>query len=139
MVELCLEGEPRMSVSNIEVTRGGISYSVDTLAEFHAAQPADYWFLMGSDALLTLMTWKHPEKLMKLCRLGVALRAPEHKVLCSKNLPEWVLEKIDWVERPFSAISSTSVRDKIFRDQDVSQWLKPEVLQYIQEKKLYRK
>src|SRR4051794_25149699 len=46
MVEALVRNEEKMAVSDMELTRGGISYTVDTLGELHMVQPAEYWFLM---------------------------------------------------------------------------------------------
>ncbi|MFX8782071.1 hypothetical protein ABTM76_19280, partial [Acinetobacter baumannii] len=74
MLALMLKNEPEMSYSDMEITRGGPSYTVDTLGEMLHVRPAEYWFLMGADALKGLSGWKNPSKLLKLCRLGVAVR-----------------------------------------------------------------
>src|ERR1700722_59500 len=51
MIDLMLKNEPTMAYSDMEITRGGPSYAVDTLNELHAVRPAEYWFLMGADSL----------------------------------------------------------------------------------------
>ena len=54
MVELEIEDEEGLSVSDIEITRGGPSYAVDTLEELKMVRPGEYWFIVGADALETL-------------------------------------------------------------------------------------
>lgn len=138
MVELSIQNEPKISSSNIEITRGGFSYTVDTLTELQFARPAEYWFLMGSDNLINVASWKQPERLIKLCRLGVALRDPEDKLKATLHVPEEILEKVDWIEKPAMPISSTEIRRMIDYNRDISPWIKPDVLAYVQEKKLYK-
>src|SRR5438045_2029390 len=61
MVKRTVEGHPGLAYSDLEITRGGPSYAVDTLTELSFAKPAEYWFLVGADALKDLPTWKQPE------------------------------------------------------------------------------
>src|SRR3954471_14443433 len=51
MVKLAIRDEPNFSVSDIEIARGGPSYAIDTMNELTYARPAEYWFILGSDAL----------------------------------------------------------------------------------------
>ncbi len=61
--ELCQEliaGEPGLAVSDIELTRGGLSYSVDTLEELQRSEPGNYWLILGADAVVTLPIGRTP-------------------------------------------------------------------------------
>ena len=52
MLRLAVGGHPAIEISTIEIDRGGVSYTVDTLAEIHAQQPeAELFLLMGADTL----------------------------------------------------------------------------------------
>src|SRR5688572_22898053 len=88
MVRRLVGSHPNLSVSDLEITRGGPSYSVETMAELQHARPAEYWFLVGADALKGFPTWKQPQRLMKMCRLGVALRPPTTKMQVLASIPE---------------------------------------------------
>ncbi len=77
MLELAVVGEPRFSVSRIELDRDGPSYTVDTL---EALAGTDLLFLiLGGDALAALPRWKDPDRIAMLATLVVAERpgAPE--------------------------------------------------------------
>jgi nicotinate-nucleotide adenylyltransferase len=137
MVRLMIADEPAMAVSDLEIGRGGPSYAVETLDELHFVKPADYWFILGSDAVRDIGTWKNPEKLLRLCRLGVAYRAPESwDDVLSRIRPEF-RERLDPVTMPPMDVSSTEVRLRLARKQPVGALMHPAVLKYVREHKLY--
>ena len=74
MLGLLVADEEGMGVVDLEIQKGPPSYAVDTMADLQRVQPADYWFLLGADALKGLGDWKNPAKLLRLCRLGVVVR-----------------------------------------------------------------
>ena len=64
MVRRTVLGVPRISCDAIEVDRSGLSYSVDTLAEYARRFPADeLFFLLGLDAARSLPSWRQPRRL----------------------------------------------------------------------------
>jgi len=74
LTEAAIAGDARFGVSDIEISRG-LRYTVDTLYALKGSWPdAELWFLVGSDSLLAVETWKEPRRLLTLCRLAVALR-----------------------------------------------------------------
>jgi nicotinate-nucleotide adenylyltransferase len=137
MVQRAIADEPGLAMSDIEITRGGLSYAVDTLTELTFAQPGDYWFLVGADALKGLPQWKQPERLLRLARFGVAVRPPIIEADVMARLPEEVKKRIDIVKMSALDVSSTDVRDLISAGKPVGSWVKPTVLQYIRENRLY--
>lgn len=137
MVQLMAEGKPNMAVSDIEIARGGPSYAVETLDELQFVRPAEYWFLVGADAVKHLESWKNPERLVRLCRLGVALRTPETQEDVLSRLKPGFADKIDFIPMKPIDVSSTEVRLRLGRKQSVTPWLDPAVLNYIHDHKLY--
>jgi len=139
MVRRMVEGEPGLAVSDIEITRGGPSYTVDTLMELEVARPAQYWLLLGTDAVKGFDVWKNPQKILKMCRLGVALRPPAKEAeIMSRATPE-LAGKIDWVPMKPIDISSTGLRDRIAQGKGLTQFLSAAVIQYIKQNHLYEK
>ncbi len=138
MVNVLLKNEPKMGYSDMEITRGGSSYTVDTLGELQMVRPAEYWFLMGADSLRGLANWKNPIRLLKLCRLGVAIRPPLIVADVLVKLPEDFKGNVDVIQMPAQDISSSELRTRLHNGQNVSPWISPEVLQYIHANKLYR-
>jgi nicotinate-nucleotide adenylyltransferase len=77
MLELAVAGEPRFSVSRVELDRAGPSYTVDTLEELGGG--GDLFLILGSDAMANLPRWKDADRIAELATLTVAERpgAPE--------------------------------------------------------------
>lgn len=138
MLELMIQNEPALSLSDIEITRRDISYTIDTLSELQAAYPAEYWLLMGSDAAIHFMDWKTPEKIISLCRLGVSLRAPHSENQVLKPLSAIIKEKVDFIHGDIEPISSTKIRNSLAEKIMPSHLLAPDVVKYIQIQKLYK-
>lgn len=138
MVRRLIENEPNMAVSDLELTRGGNSYAVDTMAELQMARPADYWFLMGSDAISHIGSWKQPERLLRLCRLGLVQRGTKTLEDVLGLLPINLKDHTDFIEMPHVDTASSELRNKLERGQTVSLWIPPSVREYIQSNKLYR-
>jgi len=138
MVEKLITGQPQMAYSDMEITRGGPSYTVDTMSELQMVRPADYWFIMGADALRGLASWKSPNRLTRLCRIAVAVRPPLIVADVLVKLPEEFKGHVDIIEMPALDISSTELRNRIHNGQNINPWMTTEVRQYIQTHKLYR-
>lgn len=138
MVQRLVKGEPGLAVSDMEITRGGVSYTVDTIGELQMVQPADYWFLMGADALKGLPQWKNPARLLRLCRLGVAVRPPMTEGDVLARVPPDLRAKVDLIKMAPMDVSSTDIRTRLAKGQNASPWLAPEVLRYIGENGLYK-
>jgi nicotinate-nucleotide adenylyltransferase len=138
MTEILLENQTRMAVSNLEMVRGGPSYAVDSMAELQAAQPADYWFLIGADALKDLKQWKNPDRLLKLCRLAVAIRPPLIEAEVRARMPEEFKDKIDLIHMEAMDIASFEIRDRLARHKPLGNMIPEPVLEYIRQNDLYR-
>ena len=138
MVERMIKDEPKMAVSDIEISRGGPSYMVETLMELQFVRSADYWLLIGADALKTFGEWKNPEKIIKMARLGVALRPPTTETDVRARLTEDMKERIDFVPMKPIEISATELRNRLAKGSGlVAPFLSPPVLQYIKQNHLY--
>jgi nicotinate-nucleotide adenylyltransferase len=75
MLQLALEGEERISVSDLELRREGTSYTYETVEQLHAMFPEDQLILlMGTDMFLSFHQWKYPERILKHAQLGVFYR-----------------------------------------------------------------
>ena len=67
MLALAVGGNPAFEVSTVELDRGGVSYTVDTLAALRATHGTDELFLMlGPDALASLPDWREPARILDL-------------------------------------------------------------------------
>ncbi len=138
MTELLIKGQPKLAVSDLEISRGGQSYAVDTMEELQAAQPADYWFIVGADALKDLSNWKNPERLLRLCRLGAALRPPYSETQMVARIPEEFRDRVDFVTMDPMEVASFDIRDRLAREKPVKPMVPDSILDYIRQNNLYR-
>ena len=77
LTRIAFEDLPWAEVSSIEVRREGPSYTAETLTSLQADDAhadADWWFILGQDALVDLPHWHEPERIAALARLAVATR-----------------------------------------------------------------
>ena len=90
MIELALAGHEQIFASSLEIDRGGVSYTVDTLAQVHTQHPqATLFLLMGADSLRDLPTWREPERICAVSLPAVVRRSgsaePDFSVLAPLN------------------------------------------------------
>jgi nicotinate-nucleotide adenylyltransferase len=77
MLRLGIAGNDALDVSLVEVERGGVSYTVETLRCITRSQPeADLFLLMGADTLADLPTWREPGIICDMATLAVVSREP---------------------------------------------------------------
>lgn len=143
MLTLATQGHDSWKVSRIEIDRGGVSYTVDTLRQVAAKHPkAELFFLMGADSLHDLPKWVEPQEILTLATPLVVARAgegePDFESLSSVASPERV-EAIRQakVEMPATPISSSEIRRRLSVGDDVEEMVPAGVLQYIRERGLY--
>jgi nicotinate-nucleotide adenylyltransferase len=159
MIRLAIEGNSRFSLDVRETRRGGITYSVDTLAEMkrELGDEAILCFMLGADAFSKLARWKNWRELFGLCHFIVAAR-PGHPLLEDTHaLPDelrrecqsrWVSNPRDLIRVPnglvFLApttlldISATNIRARISLGKSARYLLPDPTLNYISENQLYR-
>lgn len=138
MVERLLEGHPKFALSDMDLTRGGRSYAVDSLAELHMVRPAEYWFVMGGDVARLLPQWKSPARLLKLCRIGMVTRAPLTASEVLARLPNDFAPHVDVISVPPIDVSATMVRDRVRDGHDISTLVPPSVAAFIRANRLYQ-
>lgn len=137
MCQLLHKHEPKIAVSDMELTRGGVSYTVDTLGELQMVHPGNYWFIMGADSLKGFKDWRNPERILRLCRLAVAVRPPHDTEDLKLMVHEDYLSKIDFIPIEPTDESSTEIREKLSRRQKITGLTPPEVVDYIRKHNLY--
>ena len=81
LVRLAVEGNAAFEPSDIEITRGGISYTIETVEALRRShgEEADLYFIIGADTVPELRTWKDIDHLVRLCTFVVVAR-PGHRI-----------------------------------------------------------
>lgn len=134
MTVIATASNPRFTVSRVDVERGGVTYTVDTLRDLKDTRPgAELFFITGADAIEQILTWKDAEELFTMAQF-VAVTRPGH-TLSVEELP---VDRVDVVEVPALAISSTDVRARARAGQPVWYLVPDGVVQYIAKHQLYR-
>ena len=130
MCQLAVQGDDRLDVSDVDIARGGLTYSVDTLADLASEDPeAELFFIAGADAVSRLSEWRDAERLMQLARfVGVARPGHEPPALPAPHLV---------VETPEVGVSSTDVRRRLQTGSPVRYLIPDAVATYIAHHGLY--
>jgi nicotinate-nucleotide adenylyltransferase len=128
-------------VSDMEIRRGGKSYTVDTLREL-TGDDRRLFLLCGTDMMLTLDRWYCADEIFRLC-YPVYMRREKDAILDKRivqKIAEYqekygkVVRRI--VEEPIE-ISSSMIREKIVNGESVENWISPSVEKYIKANHLY--
>lgn len=141
MCELAFEGVEGVVISDTEIKRGGRSYTYDTLREL--SRPNTRLFLMcGTDMVLTFDTWYKFEEIFKLCYPVYVRR--ENDPIITKRIVDKITEYYNKYGVMFRRIvtepielSSTQIRSKVARGEDISALVPAGVARFIRENRLY--
>jgi nicotinate-nucleotide adenylyltransferase len=118
MLELAIGGHPAFSVSRLELDRGGVSYTVDTLAQIHALDPGrELYLLLGADSLLDLPQWKEPGRICELATLAVVGRTGQgigdfNAIAADAGWGQTSNLRVQSVEMPLVELSSSDLRHR---------------------------
>ena len=141
MCRLAFAGLPHTEVSDIEIRRGGQSYTVDTLQAL--AKPGRKLFVLcGTDTALSLDRWHLPGVLFEMAEFVCIRRLDDPTFLqrfeaCNKQYAARFGHTVTLLQAPAHPVSSTAVRAALAAGEAPSE-LAPEVLAYIKQNGLYR-
>lgn len=124
----------RFTVSRVDIDRGGLTYTYETLQELRSMEPdVDWYFITGADALTSILQWKNATELFAMAHF-VGVTRPGHQLDISQ-LPEGAVSVI---EVPALAISSSDCRTRVHADKPIWYLVPDGVVQYIEKYGLYR-
>ncbi len=124
MLQLATEGIPGLRVCDIELSLPRPSYTINTLLTLSRRHPGiDFRLIIGSDNMLVFDKWKSSDEIRRLFQPIVY---PRPGYACSEAL-----------DLPLSPVSSTLVRERLRKGENVDDLIPPQVHRYIQEHKLY--
>lgn len=136
MTELAVAGDPHLVADRLEIVRGGISYTVDTLRELKSREPQTLWHLiLGQDILPELQEWREVEALPGLAVIVIVTREAGGAEPEGPDLP-FPGEALR-VNVPTLEISSTAIRQRVAGGRSIRHWVPPAVEAYIAERGLY--
>ena len=140
MVRLAIGDDPQFELSNVDISRPGPHYALDTVKLLAGQNPgAELVYLMGGDSLHDLLTWHRPADFVSAChRIGVMRRpgdAVELAVL-EKELPG-LTAKVRFLEAPLLDIAARDIRARIAEGRPFRYFLPERVFKYITKHNLY--
>ncbi len=138
MTELAVAGDSGLVADRIEIDRGGVSYTVDTLMALREREPDTRWHLIiGHDNLAELAAWDRIELLTELAQIVVTSRGSS---VVPGSLPDSPLAgEYAPVTVPALEISSSQIRERVRRGRSIRYWVPPAVEAYILEHGLYQR
>lgn len=142
MTKLAFEGMPNAVVSDIEIKRGGHSYTAITLSELKTDEN-ELYFLCGTDMFLSLESWYRPDLIFSLATICYVRRESEsendirladaerlYREKYGANIIPILVEALE--------LSSSEIREKIKQKVDVFHLVPQNVNDYIQNRGIYR-
>jgi nicotinate-nucleotide adenylyltransferase len=141
MVALAIADNPRFRLSRVELDRPGPSYAVDTLVQLRAEAPAEYVFILSSEALGGLKSWRDPDRLLELCRIAVVPRpgfATFDRAWVAEQFPGRE-DRVLFMDGPRLGHSASDIRGRAAAGRSIRYLVPREVQAYIAERGLYRR
>lgn len=142
MAALATDGDPRLRLSAVELERGSVSYTVDTLAELRAGLPeAELEWVIGDDNFALLPEWRELERIFTMASFVVLRRG-------GGTVPESLRGRVAGrdgsgpgriieLDNEPVAISATDIRRRIATGEPFDDLVAPAVARYIQKYGLY--
>jgi nicotinate-nucleotide adenylyltransferase len=140
MARLAAQGEDGVEASDLEVARDGVSYSYRTLELLAEEEPGrQLYFLLGADMAAGLASWKEPERVVELARLGVVPR-PGVGIGAVRSALDRLdaSDRAEIIEMPLCGASSTTVRQRAREGKPLRYLVPDRVIELIGERGLYR-
>ena len=153
MLELALRPHPRLTISAIELERGGVSYTIDTLVSLRADAPQQpFCFILGADAFASLPRWHRWQALADQAHLVIIDRKGQEAANWSPQLQDHYQQRacaspdhlharpagcIHRAAISVPAVSSSQARALLSENGNTEQVLPPGVDNYIKEHRLY--
>ena len=135
MLRAAVEWDRRFEISDFELRRGGVSYTIDSARYFRTLYPNDelYW-VIGGDQLPQLHLWKNITELARLVEF-IFLERPGFPVKAQPDIPGLRLHRCDG---HLLAISSTELRERTRQNLSLDYFVPHKAIIYIRDHSLYR-
>lgn len=140
MARRAAAGEDGVEASDLEVEADGPSYTYLTLERMAESEPErEIVFLIGADTAAELGSWKRPERVLELARLGVVPRPGTEMDQVRAGLERFdAAERAEIIEMPLCGVSSTSIRERAAAGKPLRHLVPDPVIELIEQRGLYR-
>jgi len=134
MLREAIRSNPFFESTDLEVARGGVSYTVETLRTLKQRSPAeDLYLLIGADNISDFLTWREPGEIVRLAQI-IVMNRPGFK----RTVPDSpLLANVIQCEVPNIDISATEIRRRLLKGLPISYLVPPSVAKYIARHHLY--
>jgi len=134
MVRLAVADDANYAVDDAEISRKGLSYTVDTLEHLAGRfKGAELFLLMGQDVLAGFPKWRNPERIQELATLALMMRSGAPDVGDWRNAKSAVMVSIRRVD-----VSSTEIRERRRAKKSIKGFVPESVERFIEARGLYR-
>ena len=133
MLRLCIDDIPQFEYSDIEIKRGGVSYTIDTIMEMkqkHNLKTEELYLLIGSDSLADFKSWHRWEDVLDESKVIVARRPRFEK----SDIDPDLIGRVTFLDLPRMEISSTEIRERFHSDRMTRFYVPAVVSDYIKKK-----
>lgn len=142
MLNLICQNEDKLEVSDIELKHDKQLYTIETLNLIKEQyNNYDIWFVMGTDNLKEVETWNDPEQLLNKYKILVLNRENDNleEIIQNSDLLKRYKESLIQIKEIDKIyLSSTMIRDKMKKGEDVKEYIPSSILEYIYDNNLYR-
>jgi nicotinate-nucleotide adenylyltransferase len=134
MTRLATGENDRFDLSDVEIRRGGFSFTVDTLRSLQEARPdVEFSLILGMDSLSGFSSWREPEEILRRVPLIVYPRAGSD----TRETRREFFGAVSFAEAPLVEISGTMIRDRVRYGRSIRYLVPREVERHIRERRLY--
>ncbi len=143
MVQLAINDNPLFEVDDIEVRRGGKSFTVDTITAYNESEPeANFFFIIGSDSLLDLHLWKKIDQLTSMCTIVTVTRPGfEPELPRSEKISQATAQTLrsHILVGHTCEIASSEIRFRVAHNKSIRYLVPNAVVNYMKVHNLYRR
>jgi len=153
MLEMAIRYNPYFEIDDLEIRKGGKSFTIDTINEYRKRLNYNPVFIVGTDSLLSLHKWKDADKLIKLTNFIVVGRGKDSFYNVQDYLDEYFPDiqlstdrniepdktKIFYFDSRRIDISSTEIRSRVKTGKSIKYLVLPEIEEYIIKKNFYKR
>jgi len=136
MIKIAIEDNPKFEYSDVDVARGGTSYTIDSIIDIKNKlnlEKKEIYYLIGSDSLIDLKNWKEPKKILDETKVIVAIR-PGFR---PSDIPHWILQDVHFANIPRFELSSSKIRSRWVEDLTIRYMVTLPIWEYINKNNLY--
>jgi len=136
MIKIAINDNPHFEYSDVDIKRGGISYTIDTIKDIKKVfnlNKNEVFYLIGSDSLNDFKNWRSPKEIINECKVIVAIR-PGFR---PSDIPHWVLKNVHFANIPRFELSSTKIRSRWNDGLTIRYMVTQPIWEYINDNNLY--